>query len=511
MRKKYFIAGLTVLLIIWFVGCNDINDYSANPNHQLTFSTDTLSFDTIFTTIGSTTGYFMIYNRNSEALKIETIRLSGGEKSGFRINIDGRKGDVFNDISIWKKDSLYVAVEVTVNPNDEDSPFVIYDSVVFIVNGSTQYVLLEAYGQNAHILKGGITFSSDTTLTAEKPYLIYDSIRIPEGVTVLIDKGASFYMHKGAKWLIDGTILTSGTQDEPVLFRADRLNKFNAYLSYDNISAQWDGLYFGASSFDNELNYTLIRNGIAGLVFETSTPDRKKIDIRNSQIKNMDGNVLSAVNCHIEASNTEFSNATAYLVLLSGGKYQFTHCTMANYMRPAMMSHNTTRFIQTLTLADNTITIQEDGEEVVQTFPLLQAYFDNCIIDGNQLPDTTKRYRGEIMFSTDDPFMDGDDAHFNYRFNHCVIKTKKVDGERFNEVLFIENPRVENTQYVKSDEKDEDDNYDFIYDFRLAGESLGIGKADRSITEQFPTDRYGTNRLTGEFGPSIGAYEYVPE
>ena len=510
MKTKCFIYWITGLLAIGIAGCSVIDDYSVSPNHFLSFSTDTLSFDTVFTTIGSTTNYFMIYNRNSEALKIERIVLAGGGRNGFRINVDGRKGDNFTDIPIWKNDSLYVAVEVTVNPNDDNSPFVMFDSVVFVTNGRSQYVLLEAYGQNAHILKEGTIFSGDTTLTADRPYLVYDSIYIPEGVTVVVEQGASFYMHKDAKWLIDGTLKTFGTQSEPVVFRADRLNNFSTILSYDHISAQWGGLFFGALSFDNEINYTQIRNGITGLMFEESTPDRKKIDIRHSQINNMDGNILQAVNCHIEASNTEFSNAGDYLVMLSGGKYQFTHCTLANYMQGVMISHNKTRFFPTLTLSDNIITLDEKGEVKNYTFPLLQAFFDNCIIDGSLSPDTTSKYQGEILFSTGIDYIDGHDEQFNYRFNHCVIKTKKVDNERFNEVVFVDNPKEESMKYVKNG-KNEDDLYDYIYDFRLSDESLGIGKADRSIAEQFPVDRYGVDRLTSEFGPSIGAYEYVPE
>jgi len=206
---------------------------------------------------------------------------------------------------------------------------------------------------------------------------------------------------------------------------------------------------------------------------------------------------LWAVNCHIEASNTEFSNASEFLVMLAGGKYQFTHCTMANYMQQAMMSHKTTRFVQTLTLADNINT---------HTFPLQQAYFDNCIIDGNLSADTLRKYSGELFFSTDKSYLDGNDEQFNYRFNHCLIKTKKVDNNRFREVLFIDN-----NKYIKSEGKNEDNKYDYIYDFRLAKESPGIGKADRSIAEQYPTDRYGINRLTSEPGPSIGAYEYLPQ
>jgi hypothetical protein len=479
-----------------------MNNYSVSPNHLLTFSTDTLSFDTVFTTIGSTTNLFMIYNKNDEALNINKILLAGGQSSNFRINVDGRKGDLFSDIPIWKKDSLYVTVEVTVDPNDENTPFVIYDSVVFITNGIVQSVLLEAYGQNANILKGGNTFANDTTLTADRPYLIYDSIMIPEEVTVNIQEGASFYMHNKAKWLIDGTLKSNGTQENPVTFRGDRLNRFSSFISYDNIPAQWDGLFFGTSSFGNELHFTLIRNGISGLTFAESTPDRKKMTLRNSQIKNMDGNVLWSVNCDIEASGTEFSNASKYLVMLAGGKYRFSHCTMANYMPPGLISNSAGRFKECLTLSDY-IPDKEDVNNEVHTFPLQQAFFDNCIIDGDMSTDTTL-YGCEISFLTGENYINGHDEQFNYRFNHSVVKTKNTENKRFNEVLFAESPI-----YIKSSRKNKNDEYDYVFDFRLDEKSAGIGKADRSVSEQYPVDRFGVNRLTSEHGPSIGAYEYV--
>ena len=500
------------------VGCNDFDNYSVSPNHLLSFSTDTLSFDTVFTTIGSTTGYFMIYNKNEDALKIDKIILASGGLSGFRINIDGRKGDSFNEIPIWKKDSLYVAVEVTVNPNNENSPFVIYDSIIFTTNGIRQSILLEAYGQNAHMLRKGTTFTRDTTLTAERPYLIYDSVMIPKGVTVNIEKGAFFYMHNDAKWLIEGTLKANGTQDELIIFRGDRLNNYSTTISYDKIAAQWNGLFFGASSFDNEINYTLIRNGISGLTFDESTPDKKKIDIRNSQITNMEGKILRAINCYIEASNSEFSNASDTIIALMGGRYQFTHCTMASYM-PSEMKNKNAMPTPCLILADKIEYIDENNKTEKHDFPLQQAYFDNCIIDGrNMSVDTLKNYRGEITFFTDSLNMSGNNERFNYRFNHCIIKTKRVTGERFNEVLFVKNTKEENKEeyvkYIKSDGRisgDKDNKNDFIYDFRLANESAGIGKADRGISEQYPTDRFGINRLTSDNGPSIGAYEYVPQ
>lgn len=102
------------LLILFFIvlnllSCDGLDEnYSNNPNHRLSFSVDTLSFDTVFTTIGSATKEFMIYNRNDQPLLISEIMLASGEETGFRINVDGRKGDHFQDVRIQADDSLYV-------------------------------------------------------------------------------------------------------------------------------------------------------------------------------------------------------------------------------------------------------------------------------------------------------------------------------------------------------------------------------------------------------------------
>jgi hypothetical protein len=488
------LSTVILLFISILAGCEGLNDYSTNPNHQLRFSVDTLSFDTIFSTVGSTTKQFMVYNPNEEALKIESIVLANAGKSGFRMNVDGRKGSSFQGVDVWKKDSLYVSVEVTVNPNGGNQPLVIEDSILFYTNGVRQSVLLQAYGQDVHLIKGGVTFTEDTTLTADLPYLVYDSLLVAEGATLTVEKGVTFYMHNRASLIISGAIKAKGTQEEPVVIRGDRLDYIpaNVLLPYDRTPGQWQGIYFTASSFDNEFDYVIVRNGVSGLTCWESTPERMKINIRNSQITNMDGNLLIAINCRVEASNSEFSNATDATLALIGGKYHFTHCTIANYQRLA------TRNIQNpcLMLSDN---MKTDEEETV--FALQQAWFDNCIIDGSFSADSTRPYRGEILFLTGNEQMEqGNDEAFNYRFNACFIKTARINNERFINNLFIKSP-----SYLKKG-TDEDV---YEYDFRLANDSEGIGKADRSVSEHYPVDRYGVERLTTSTGPSIGAYEYV--
>ena len=70
------------LWLIWivpslFVACDGWDEhYSTDPNLRLTFSKDTLSFDTVFTTIGSATKKFMIYNKNKESMNIQSIMLA---------------------------------------------------------------------------------------------------------------------------------------------------------------------------------------------------------------------------------------------------------------------------------------------------------------------------------------------------------------------------------------------------------------------------------------------------
>ncbi|MDR3309659.1 MAG: hypothetical protein LBS80_06875 [Tannerella sp.] len=501
------IFNLTLCLTIVFItGCNDLENYSLNPKHQIEFSTDTLLFEAVFSTIGSTTGYFMIYNRNSEALKIDRIKLASGGSTGFRINVDGRQGDEFNDIPVWKNDSLYVMVEVTLEPNSLNIPFGIYDSILFVTNGVTRSIVLCAQGRNANILRG-VTFSADTLLEADRPYLVFDSLKIAEGVTLTVSEGVTFYMHTNSKWIIEGTIKLQGTLEHPVTIRGDRMHNFSSSISYDNVSTQWNGMIFRAGSFDNEMVYAMIRNGISGLTFEESTPDRRKMTILNSRIQNMDGNILWSENCRIEAVNTEFSNASEYLMMLVGGVYQFTHCTMANYMSAEMMSNSSSRSIECLTLANSIMYLYEEtGHLEKHILPLKQAYFDNCIIDGDINVSSVKQPGGEMIFRTEEGDANGNDENFNYRFNHCLVKTVNLTGERFINVIFAESPfYINHNGWNKETRK-----YDFVYDFRLDSGAVCIGRADPEVSVLYLYDLLGVSRNTSH-GPSIGAYEYVED
>ena len=100
--------------------------------------------------------------------------------------MDGRKGDSFSGIDLWKRDSLRVLVEVTASANNADRPLLIQDSILFYTNGVRQFVLLQAVGQDVHIIRGGRTYTENTTLPADRPYLVFDSLTVGPGVTLTL-------------------------------------------------------------------------------------------------------------------------------------------------------------------------------------------------------------------------------------------------------------------------------------------------------------------------------------
>lgn len=484
------------LLIGWLsllFGCEGLEEhYSTNPSYRLSFSLDTVAFDTIFSSIGSTTRQFMVYNPNNEPLEMEQVMLASGEASGFRMNLDGRKGSRFEHVGIAAQDSMYVFVEVTVNPHGQNQPLLIQDSVLFSVNGVRQSVLLEAYGQDVHLCKGGVTFEQDTLFTADRPYLIYDSLVVAEGATLTLAEGVTCYLHDQANLVVYGTLQANGTQSKPVTLRGDRLDYIlNDVLPYDRTPGQWGGIYFRAPSYQNLLAYTIIRNGTNGITCEPSTPDQPKLRLHHTQVTNMTNDLLVAIHSDVEASDSEFSNAGGSVLTLIGGKYHFAHCTITNYMSltSRQSTGDETRLDSKSLYLLHDATVNGQGP-----YPIQKAYFDNCLIDGSF-------GAGDLSASGEIQVSQGD---YDYRFNHCVLKAKPSSDSRFNEVIFVSESPVYRQTGGKANK--------YAYDFRLDTVAApGVGQADPEVSRLYPIDRYGVNRLESPHGPTIGAYEFTPK
>ena len=113
----FLLTGLTLL------SCRKEEKITTDPSAKLEFSGDTVLFDTVFTTVGSTVASLLVYNPNDKKIVISSIQLAGGSASQFRLNIDGVPGASASNVEISGHDSLYIFVEVTVDPNNNLAHF----------------------------------------------------------------------------------------------------------------------------------------------------------------------------------------------------------------------------------------------------------------------------------------------------------------------------------------------------------------------------------------------------
>lgn len=166
---NYFIFSFLFVLAV--SSCKK-DDLLTDSSAKLEFSADTIIFDTIFSSLGSTTKQLKIYNRNSRPINVSSIRLATGNSSPYRLNVDGIPGKSFSNVEVAGKDSLFIFVEVTIDPNSSLTPYLVMDSIVFETNGNIQDVDLVAFGQNARFI---IADKAIQTGNSFIPYALLDT------------------------------------------------------------------------------------------------------------------------------------------------------------------------------------------------------------------------------------------------------------------------------------------------------------------------------------------------
>src|SRR5687767_14187960 len=102
--KVFLRLGLFVIMTVVIFSCRK-ESFTDSPSARLRVSSDSLHFDTVFTTFGSVSQIFKVYNDNNRGIKISSIRLAGGASSPFKINADGSPGPQVNNIDLAAGDS----------------------------------------------------------------------------------------------------------------------------------------------------------------------------------------------------------------------------------------------------------------------------------------------------------------------------------------------------------------------------------------------------------------------
>lgn len=449
---------LFLLIAAICLGCDPL----ANPvSGPLSFSSDTISFDTVFSGVGSATMELRVINSGDDPVMIDRIWLGGGDGSPFRLNINGVPGSGAEDIVLARNDSIFIFVEVTIDPTGDDTPLSVIDSVNFVSGGFSGRVILEAWGQDIWLVDEDI--HTDATWIEGKPYVISRSLLIDTLATLTLNPGTRVYFHYGAGMTVAGSLRSSGAPEKMVLLATDRLED-----EYADVPGRWKGIRFMDCSRNNLLLFTEVRNAeiavfLTGRV--SSVPDL--LMNGTSLIHNT---VASLVARHsvVSAVNSLFSHSGFSTVSLTeGGVSDFVYCTMESRWEYSYRSQPV-MFIG-----------PGDGElpDVTVLNSVITGTLDNEMRIDASSSEASARFRADSSLIKVD-----------------TLRSSWYSGSLFRDVITGQNPRF-------IDES--------AYDFRPDTLSPLLDKAGRSEAATWPVDIRNKPRLN-DAGPDIGAYERQP-
>jgi hypothetical protein len=477
LRNKFLLILGVVLGLFVLFSCED-DRYLGSADAQLHFSADTVMFDTVFTTIGSTTRILKVFNTYKEKILISNVKIGGGEFSNFRMNVNGIAGNEVHDLEIPPNDSIFIFVQVTVDPTGQNLPMVVQDSIQFTINFNKQIIPIIAWGQDFHLIKSKVL--KNETWSNDKPYLVYNYAYVDTLSTLTIEAGTRIHFHKGAGLYVKGKVEVNGTRDNPVMFLADRLEEV-----YKDIPEQWNGILLFSGSKGNVFNYAQIRNAVIGLQVGTIEHEGfATVNLANSKIENMSYAGIFSLKSKITAYNSLIDNCGFYaMALLVGGEYEFYHTTIANYWGGYSRKPRTT---SSVAISNFLPVTKSDGSTVIYQGDLNKALFANSIIYGNNLVEVELGNNSKNLF--------------NYYFDHCILQMPDTfnisNKDHYSNVW-------KGTNY---DPKFVDISKKLIFELDTLSPAKDIGSSVYS--KMFPFDMKGKDR-TADKGPDLGAYERV--
>ncbi len=476
---KYALSVWVLALFVAITGSSCKKDVVVSDLGSLSFSVDTVLFDTVFTQRGTATRNFKVYNSSNKTLRITSISLAN-PNSQFRINVDGVAGKSFTDVDILPNDSIFVFVEATIDPNGGNSPLIVTDSILFSADGLLRDVDLVAWGQDANYFYPD-TYSEyyppykvlepNAVWTNNKPYVIYGYVVVDSLNSLTIEAGTKIHFHSGSGlWVYNGGQITvNGTKDQPVVFQGDRLEP-----AYKDLPGQWDRILINEGTKNNVFEYAVIKNALIGIQAETlmlpynlnAPTSANKLELKNCVVQNNSALGIFARNYKIEAKNLVLTNGGQYCLGISGGgEYKFTHATIANYFTHA--TRNTPALFMT------------NAYQIGSTLyvrPIVNTHFTNCIIYGSN--------ETEFDVEIDDR------SDFVYTLENCLVKRKDaLSGNNFINLTYNQEPQFKDIST-------------FDYHLNSGSAAINLGKNLSPNFNDFDGDSRDSNT------PDAGAFEF---
>lgn len=487
---KQFCILLVAAVVCVMSACVEEN-VSYDPSLRLSFSSDTVVFDTLFVGQSSATATVMIYNRNKNALAVSDVSLGAGYTSRFRFNLDGHiadPGETLHDIIIKGRDSLYLFVEyIPDGVQAGNNLSFAFDSLVFRCNGNISSLKLLGVGRDA-VLLSNHSIAENTTFTAEKPYLVFGCLHVPENMRLTISEGVELFMHDGANIVADGALDIKGTFDKPVVIRGDRFDHIAdaGETHYDLMPNQWGGIYLQNERESYCISNAFIRGMSVGIVVAGSYGSRPSLTVSNSVVHNSGQYGICAQMADVVVENSEISNCGESCLLMIGGTGRLAHATIANYYRFAP------RNTAAVCLAN---AIYRNGKRL--SFPIESFVAENSIVFG--------RNSEELQLVSDSSVL------FNVFFSRTLIKgEERCDASRFVKCLWARSqnyPGAVDTVFRCTSVADiAETGY---YNFRLDSLSFARNVASEAVAVRYELDLDGLPRMA-DIAPDLGAYEFRP-
>lgn len=508
-------------ILLFWSSCR--NDFEFSPSTgNLEFAKDTIYLDTVFTNIGSSTYNLKVYNRSDDDIVIPTLQLENGVNSFYRMNVDGgtglsgaQQGKFFENIELLAKDSLFIFIETTIDIetlSNSDTQFLYTDRILFDTGNNQQDIDVITLVKDAIFiypnrdnttgivetltfdvdgdgtpdettLQGRFLEDDELTFTNEKPYVIYGYVGVNAGQTLTMEAGARVHFHTDSGLIVttDGTLNINGgysTDQEilenEVILEGDRLEPL-----FSDVPGQWGTIWLFNGSTNNTINNATIKNATIGILSEgNQNAVNAKLTITNSQVYNISSFGILGRATSITAENLVINNCgQSSFAGTVGGKYNFTHCTIANYWNSSF------RQFPALLLNDYV----EDASGETETNNLTEANFNNCIIYGNDNPEL---------------FLDDRGSAFSYKFTNCLIRFSDANLEgtgnyNFDDLAFYDGN-------IFNENPDFEDSFENL--MRIGFDSGGKGIGLPIFATQVENDILGNSRQ-GEI--DAGAYNFT--
>ncbi len=491
--KPLKIVGIALVLGMVFFGesCRKDPVFNTSSDFRLVYSTDTVAFDTVFTSMGSVTMLLTVHNQSDKDVEISNVELVGGDTSSFRINVDGDTSLYRRNIRLRAKDSMFIFVKVTIDPHDADNPFEIIDYLRFTYNNRSENIVLRAFGQDAiyHPVTDSIRMiytngeRLDTLYipyseadcsepwTAGKPHIIYGYLLVNNGEELILEAGTHLHFAPDAGLLVanGGSLKIRGEFGKEVILEGMRLD-----AGYKDQPGQWNRIWLSSGSVNNEIDWAIIRNGKIGLWVDTVSNENPSLSIQNTIIHNMQSYGIYAQSAVIRGQNLQVNNCVESLLALTiGGDYAFEHCTFANY--PDGLRKNPSILL-------NNYYTNNYGKDIISC-PLVRADFTSCLVYGSS--------QEELGFDLDEK------TEANYKFSYCLLRTERSTKDNgFENCLFNVNPQYKD---------DKNGNFEIS---SIKSAAFGKGKPNPCLNSVLC---YDLKRRSRPYSPTIGAFEVEVE